>query len=104
MLGNDQGSYFLDDFETSIESTESLSNHEEKIAKNKKTIYPNPSSGSITILGIYEKQAYKIYNLMGAEVLKGSINFNENIEIRNLTEGLYFLKLENGNTLKFIKK
>ena len=41
---------------------------------------------------------------MGAEVLKGSINFNENIEIRNLTEGLYFLKLENGNTLKFIKK
>ena len=41
---------------------------------------------------------------MGAEVLKGSINFNENIEISNLTKGLYFLKLENGNTLKFIKK
>jgi len=104
MLGNEQGSYFLDDFETSIESTEPLSNYEEIIVKNKNIIYPNPSSGSITILGIYEKQAYKIYNLMGAEVLKGSINFNENIEIRNLTEGLYFLKLENGNTLKFIKK
>jgi hypothetical protein len=103
MLGNEQGSYFLDDFETSIESTEPLSN-EEIIVKNKKTIYPNPSSGSIRILGIYEEKSYKIYNLMGAEVIKGSINFNENIEIRNLTEGLYFLKLENGNTLKFIKK
>ena len=101
MLGNYEGSYFLDDFETSIESAEPLSN-EEIILKN--IIYPNPSSGSITILGIYEKQTYKIYNLMGAEVLKGSINFNENIEISNLTKGLYFLKLENGNTLKFIKK
>jgi len=104
MLGNDQGTYFLDDFDTSIEDAEILSNYEEIIVKNKKTIYPNPSSGSIRILGIYEKQAYKIYNLMGAKVLKGSINFNENIEIQHLKRGLYFLKLENGNPIKFIKK
>ena len=98
-----KATYFLDDFDTSIESAEPLSN-EEIIVKNKNTIYPNPSSGSITILGIYEKQAYKIYNLMGAEVLKGSINFNENIEIQHLKRGLYFLKLENGNAIKFIRK
>ena len=104
MLGNDQGSYFLDDFETSIESTESLSNHEEKIAKNKKTIYPNPSSGSITIQGIYEENAYKIYNLIGAKVIKGFINFNETIEIQHLKKGLYFLKFENEKPIKFIKK
>ena len=103
MLGNYQGTYFLDDFETSIESTEPLSYYEE-ILKTKKTIYPNPSSRSITIKGIYKEQAYKIYNLIGAEVLKGIINFNENIEIHNLKKGLYFLKLENGNTIKFIKK
>jgi endoglucanase len=103
MLGNYQGTYFLDDFETSIESTEPLSYYEE-IFKTKKTIYPNPSSRSITIKGIYKEQAYKIYNLIGAEVLKGIINFNENIEIHNLKKGLYFLKLENGNTIKFIKK
>ena len=103
MLGNDQGSYFLDDFETSIESTEPLSN-EEIIVKNKKTIYPNPSSGSITILGIYEEKSYKIYNLIGAEVIKGSINSNEKIEIQHLKKGLYFLKLENENPIKFIKK
>ena len=41
---------------------------------------------------------------MGAEVLKGSINFNENIEIQHLKRGLYFLKLENENPIKFIKK
>jgi len=104
MLGNYQGSYFLDDFETSIESTESLSNHEEKIAKNKKTIYPNPSSGSITIQGIYEENAYKIYNLIGAKVIKGFINFNETIEIQHLKKGLYFLKFENEKPIKFIKK
>lgn len=103
MLGNYQGTYFLDDFETSIESTEPLSYYEE-IFKTKKTIYPNPSSRSIKIQGIYKEQTYKIYNLIGAEVLRGSINFNENIEIHNLKKGLYFLKLENGNTIKFIKK
>jgi hypothetical protein len=103
MLGNDEGSYFLDDFETSIENAEILSNYEE-ILKNKKTIYPNPSSRSIKIQGIYKEQAYKIYSLIGAEVLRGSINFNENIEIHNLKKGLYFLKLENGNAIKFFKK
>jgi len=103
MLGNYQGTYFLDDFETSIESTEPLSYYEE-ILKNKKYIYPNPSSRSIKIQGIYKEQTYKIYNLIGAEVLRGSINFNENIEIHNLKKGLYFLKLKNGDAIKFIKK
>ena len=103
MLGNYQGTYFLDDFETSIESTEPLSYYEE-ILKNKKNIYPNPSSRSIKIQGIYKEQTYKIYNLIGAEVLRGSINFNENIEIHNLKKGLYFLKLKNGDAIKFIKK
>ena len=41
------------------------------------------SSRSIKIQGIYKEQTYKIYNLIGAEVLRGSINFNENIEIHN---------------------
>ena len=104
MLGNDQGTYFLDDFDTSIEDAEILSNYEEIIVKNKKTIYPNPSSGSIRILGIYEEKSYKIYNLIGAEVIKGSINSNEKIEIQHLKKGLYFLKLENENPIKFIKK
>ena len=31
-------------------------------------------------------------------------NFNEKINIQNLSNGLYFLKLENGNTIKFLKK
>ena len=76
----------------------------EEILKNKRYIYPNPSSRSIKIQGIYKEQTYKIYNLIGAEVLRGSINFNENIEIHNLKKGLYFLKLKNGDAIKFIKK
>jgi len=94
----------LDDFDTSIEDAEILSNYEEIIVKNKKNIYPNPSSGSIRILGIYEEKAYKIYNLIGAEVTKGSINSNEKIEIQHLKKELYFLKLENKKPIRFIKK
>ena len=75
-----------------------------KPKKPKLSIYPNPSSRSIKIQGIYKEQTYKIYNLIGAEVLRGSINFNENIEIHNLKKGLYFLKLKNGDAIKFIKK
>ncbi|QRM89432.1 T9SS type A sorting domain-containing protein [Lacinutrix sp. WUR7] len=29
---------------------------------------------------------------------------NKKIDIQNLTNGIYFLKFENGNTLKFIKQ
>lgn len=41
---------------------------------------------------------------VGQEVIKGSINNDEQIDIRNFTNGLYFLKLENGNSIKFIKE
>ena len=47
---------------------------------------------------------YKIYNLIGAKVIKGFINFNETIEIQHLKKGLYFLKFENEKPIKFIKK
>jgi hypothetical protein len=32
------------------------------------------------------------------------VSNKEYINIENLTNGLYFLKFENGNTLKFIKE
>lgn len=68
-------------------------------------IYPNPSSNYIEILNIINSENYKIYNLIGTEVLKGTINNNnQRIDIQNLISGLYFLKFENGNTIKFIKE
>jgi hypothetical protein len=45
-----------------------------------------------------------MYSIWGTEVKKGVIFDNEEVDIQNLTSGIYFMKFDNGNTLKFIKE
>lgn len=66
-------------------------------------IYPNPTSNKISISGIRNRESYIIYNVLGKVVLNGTISENEKIDIINLNNGVYFLKLTTGTTLKFIK-
>lgn len=68
------------------------------------TVYPNPSREFIKISGLTSKEGFKIYNILSAEVKSGVIANQEQIDISNFTNGLYFLKFENGNTIKFIKE
>ena len=68
-------------------------------------VFPNPSSDYINILGITKTKKYVIYNVTGNEISKGNITNGEKIEIKTLTNNnLYFLILEGGNAIKFIKK
>jgi len=67
-------------------------------------LYPNPSSDFIQISSLIETKKYQIYNSLGTLISSDIISANENINIINLTNGLYFLKLENGSTFKFIKE
>jgi hypothetical protein len=66
------------------------------------SIYPNPSNGSITIEYPFtgntgEEANISIIDITGKEVyackITGYINI---IELPNVFEGLYFIKLENG--------
>tara|TARA_B110001454_G_C12710768_1_gene430645 strand:+ start:2035 stop:2556 length:522 start_codon:yes stop_codon:yes gene_type:complete len=68
------------------------------------SLYPNPSNEYIHISGLKEKKNYMINNTIGTEVKNGKIFDLEQINIQNLTNGVYFLKFENGSTLKFLKK
>ncbi len=68
------------------------------------SIYPNPTSDYIKLLGFKEKDKYEIYNLQGKIVLSGYLEEHEKIDIKALTNGLYLLKTKKGKTLKFIKK
>ena len=68
------------------------------------SLSPNPSKNQIKISGLTELKNYKIFNTLGIEVNDGIISNNENINIQNLVSGVYFLKFQNGNTLKFIKE
>lgn len=67
-------------------------------------LHPNPSSEFIQISGITTKEKFKIYNTLGAEVQSGTISNKEEINIKKIPNGLYFLKFNSGNTIKFIKE
>ena len=71
---------------------------------NKIVIYPNPSREVLTVKGFKVNTSYKIYNVLGFEINKGNISNKKQIGIRNLKKGMYFLKFENGYSLKFIKE
>lgn len=81
-----------------------LSIEENEIKANKFTVYPNPSNDFIKINGLTEIEDYSIYNTLGHKIKKGVISNNEQIDIKDFTNGLYFLKFENGNTIKFFKE
>lgn len=83
---------------------EVLSTNNFEIAQNRINIFPNPSSEFITISGIKKVESYKIYNVLGSLMVKGIIHDLEKINIQNLNNGLYFLKFDKGNSIKFIKK
>ena len=70
---------------------------------NQINLLPNPSNGIIQITGIQETESVKIFNILGDEVYQGSISGNELLDISTFKNGLYILKFENGNTIKFIK-
>jgi hypothetical protein len=72
--------------------------------KSSLKIFPNPSSNFIEITGLATQENYEIYNTLGQEIKKGIVNENERIDIQNLTNGLYFLKLKKGNSIKFVKQ
>lgn len=75
------------------------------VINNNKTvqIFPNPSTDFIKVSGLIKTFNYKIYNSLGAEVISGTISNNETITTQNLTNGLYFLKFKDRNTIKFVK-
>ena len=69
------------------------------------TVFPNPSSDYIHVLGIKDVTDYVIHNINGTEISKGRLTNNEKIEIKHLaSNSLYFLKLKGLNTVKFFKK
>jgi len=86
-------------------STEQVVNNtEEVIEANSIQLFPNPSNEFIQLSGLTKIEQYQIFNLTGAEITSGTIANQEAISIQNLQEGLYFLKLESGATIKFLKQ
>ncbi len=67
--------------------------------EGKVTIYPNPSDGIFYISGSCTT-SYALFSPLGNHVLTGSGN---QIDLKNLPSGIYFLKIE-GKSYKLLKK
>lgn len=66
-------------------------------------IYPNPATDYIQVSNITTAQKYTVNNILGEEIKKGIVAPNDKIDIKDFSNGVYFLKFENGNSFKFIK-
>lgn len=66
-------------------------------------IYPNPSAGKITILGLPEESTLAIYSLEGRRVMKTSVKINTTLDL-NLSPGVYLVKIssKSGSVVKKI--
>ncbi len=67
-------------------------------------LYPNPTTDFLSISGLTLEENYNIYNILGKVVASGTIANQQQIDVSNLTNGMYFIKLESGKELKFIKE
>jgi hypothetical protein len=67
-------------------------------------IYPNPCTNSFQISNLNKDKNYVIYNVLGEEIQKGIFFNNRAIDIQNLPNGLYFIKLNAEKPLRFMKE
>ena len=82
---------------SSIANNIELNNPDELIS-----IYPNPSTNELNIVasGVHY---FKIIDILGNEVTQGRINEFVQVDIESLPKGVYFLKVGEIRSIKFIK-
>ncbi len=82
----------------------------EETAENTFNLYPNPASTMLTIESTVNspQTIVNILNVQGQEVLQTTLNIkHQTLNISNLSPGIYFLTLDNGEQMvsrKFVKE
>ncbi|WGD34044.1 T9SS type A sorting domain-containing protein [Olleya sp. YS] len=67
-------------------------------------LYPNPTSDFICVSNVLDNKNYSIYDITGKKVSSGQLNKDSKITVKKLQNGLYFLTIDNHQSLKFIKQ
>ncbi|WP_159086046.1 T9SS type A sorting domain-containing protein [Flavobacterium faecale] len=95
-----QGTTSTEKYNINVSNTATLSTR--SVELNTVEVYPNPTTGIVTLGNSEEISSAKVYDLLG-KVVKTFTNTNE-INISDLNNGTYILKTDNGKTAKIIKK
>ena len=75
----------------------------EVLPKNDITLYPNPSKNYIILSNINAKTPMSIYNMNGVLVMSDIIYQDKSINISNLSNGVYIVKVGN-KEFKLVKE
>jgi len=71
-------------------------------------LYPNPVLNSMQIKGLNNQVDLEIVSLLGKEVFSGKVSSEQNIDVAEISEGVYFaiIRFQSGKAkmVKFIKK
>lgn len=68
------------------------------------SLYPNPANTYVYVSGLQKSRPYKIINLQGQVIQEGNTSKNNAIDITQMALGLYFLQIEEGNPIRFVKQ
>ena len=77
---------------------------DESNIKNSISIYPNPANEQIHLEGLVEESEISHYNAFGVCVKTLTLNGNEEIAIDDLAAGLYLLRINKKQAVKFLKR
>jgi len=68
-------------------------------------VFPSPTTDFITISGLQGNETLRFYNINGQLVLTRKASGEmENVAVGNLPAGIYLLKVDNGQIIKWIKR
>lgn len=74
---------------------------------NNNFLFPNPTTQSISISNILANSKFKIINIQGITIMESNFDFEEEIDVSHLSNGVYFIQIHSGNnirTAKFMKQ
>ncbi|ANW97146.1 hypothetical protein AXE80_12995 [Wenyingzhuangia fucanilytica] len=93
LLGTQVGTYFFDDITTTVQDSGDLSS--KRISnKNIVEVYPIPAQNEITINSPKNIQGVSIYNVYGQLIHQQGKIINNKIDLTNIGNGIYFLKID----------
>jgi len=69
------------------------------------TVFPNPAADQIKVSNLQGKETLRFYNISGQLLFtRKTTSGTENISVGHLPSGMYFVKMDDGQTLKWVKK
>ncbi len=92
--------FYIDDIEVlSFKKIETSANEE---SNDNLTIYPNPSTGLLSINGNFNDAQFNLYDFMGRKVMTAYVSDGNTIDCSKLTNGLYLAKVSTSTGKEYV--